>query len=180
MDKEPTAFGLSSEKLTHLLQIGSDISESDTQLALDQEKAELLRDRLDDTLPPDPATMKVLPRVPRGLRNTLGVLASEPIGELIQEPKTDIAVIKNIKDYSKKQSQSANCEVTYETTSIVYYAAIASGIVFHDSKITNFSYKDLERSFGVLSNKKWIPVDLRGLFRKASQYCKKKAESLPK
>ena len=174
MDKEPTAFGLSSEKLTHLLKIGSDINESDTQLALDQEKAELLHDRLDATLPPDPATMKALPKVPGGLRNTLGVLASEPIGQLIQEPKTKVEVIKNIKDYNKKLSQSADCEVAYETTSVVYYGAIASGLVFHDRKITNFSYKELERSFGVLSKKKWIPLDLRGLFRKASQYCKKK------
>lgn len=177
MDKEPTAFGLSTEKLTHLLRIGSDIGESDSELALDQEKAELLRDRLDDTLPLDSSIMKVLPKAPSGLRNTIGLLASEPIGKLIQEAKTDPAVIEKIKESSKKLSQSADSEATYEATSTIYYAAIASCIVFHDCKITKFSYKDLERSFGLLSKKSWIPRDLRSLFAKASQHCRGKKES---
>lgn len=172
MKKESTTFGLSLKKVVKLLNIGSDISTaaSDT----DQQKAGLLSDRLNETLPLFASTKEKLTKKLERLRRTIEALAGEPIGKLLQDPKTDIAIIRMIKDYGRKLSTHANSEDEHHASNTIYYAAIAHALVYYDLRITKFSYKDLQHSFCHLSQEKWIPEGLLGLFTKASKCCEAK------
>jgi hypothetical protein len=170
MKDESTTFGLSPKKVVDLLNIGTEAgaAASDTN----QQKADLLSDRLSETLPLYYSTEEKSSKRLRRLRQTIGVLAGEPIGKLLQDPKTDITVIRMTKGYGRKLSTRAKFEVEHQTANTIYYAAIAHALVCHDLKITKYSYTNMQQSFCHLSKENWIPKGLLDLFTKASEYCK--------
>lgn len=177
MDKKTKTFSLSPEKLAHLFTIGSDLRDTDFEINRNQKRAELLCDRLEESLPVDPAAVEVLPKALGRQRNTISAVVGDPIGKLLQDQKTDLTLLKKIKDYGKKLSKCADSESEHDTANAIYYAAIAGSILYHDRRISKFSYKDLGRSFKVWSQKNWIPQDLRNLFAEASQYCEDKIKT---
>lgn len=178
MKKKSTTFGLEPEQLASLLGIGSETRRLYRKSNPDQKKAEMLRRRLRGTLPLDKSQVEMLPAVLSHLCHTIGLLAGETNMDLLLNPDTDIYLIKRVKDYYKKLSRHAESEVEYETAKAVYFAAIASALVFHKLRITKFSYKNLKSLFASLLKKKWIPRDLAVLFNDARKYCKKKSTKL--
>ena len=176
MDKSPTKlFGLSGDKLNRLLKdcVGDGLcnDKGDTE----QHKAELLRDLLEDVLPTDPAVIEQMPTLLRQLYRELLPLAGDSLGSLLANTQTNISIIRKIKDYGKRVAASSDSEAAYETSGAIYYAAIASGLVFHDDKITGYSYEQLEQYFSSLADQKWIPPEIIQLFNKAREICKHKA-----
>jgi hypothetical protein len=174
VDKEPTTFSLNPEKLAHLFAVGSDVDKANEKMDTNQQKAMLLVNRLQEGLQVDPSTIDLLPEALGQHRDTIGKLTSESIGKLLKNTKTDITLLKKVKNYAKKLSRSANSEAEYETANVIYYAAIASSMIFHGRRITRFSYSDLGHSFDLLTELKWIPQDIFNLFKSASQQCKNK------
>jgi len=172
MKKEPTTFGVSLKKVVKLLNIGADMSETTDDI--ERQKADLLSDRLCDTLPlyysPEQKPSTKL----RRLGQTIAALAGEPVGKLLQDPKTDITIIRMTKDYARKLSAGATSEAEHHAANTIYYAAIAHALTHHDLKITKLSYQDLQDSFCQLSKEDWIPKNLRELFLEASKYCEAK------
>lgn len=176
MDKESTAFGLSSEQLAKLLNIGSDTNRANNGLDKEQKKAELLHDWLQATLPLDAAITKALPNILRRLCQELQPLAGKPFGELLKDPKTDITAIKKIKDYSKKMVGCAKSEAEHDVAAAIYYTAIANALIFHNQRITKFSYESLKNSFSTLTGHNWLTPDLAVLLKKASEFCQEKTK----
>lgn len=177
MDKESTTFGLSPEKLARLLKIGSDESQSETNAGQrEQKKARLLQDWLAATLPVDAVFVESLPRVLRRLYQELKPLGSRPFGTLLQDPEADMSVIKKIKDCSKKLVESAKSEAEHDAATAVYYAAIASALVFHDQRITSFSYVNLMNSFASLKEQSWLTAELVKLYGEAYDSCQEKIQ----
>ena len=172
MNKKSTTFGLSLKKVVDLLKIGT--NGNTTNEDPDQDKSDLLHDKLDEILPLYPSTKEKLARKLERLRHTIEILAGEPIGKLLQDPKTDITIIKIIKDYGRKLSTQANSEAEHHVSNTIYYAAIAHALVFYNMRITKFSFKDLQLSFCRLSQEKWIPKKLLDLFSEALKYCEVK------
>jgi hypothetical protein len=170
MKKGSSTYGLSIKKVVELLNIGSDVPviADDT----DQNKAQLLSDRLNETHPLYYSSEDKLSRKLKHLRHTIVVLAGEPIGKLLLDPGTDITIIKMIKDYCRKLSKCAKSEAEHHTANTIYYAAIAHALIFHNLKITRYTYKKLHESFYYLSKENWIPKWLLDLFIRASEYCK--------
>jgi len=185
MKKEPTTFGVSTKKVVKLLSIGLDDDKAPVEI--DQQKADLLSDRLNDTLPLYYSTeQKPASRLKR-LGQTIAALAGEPIGRLLQDPNTDISIIRMTKDYgrqlsigakseAKDRSVSTKSEAEHHTANTIYYAAIAHALIYHDLKITKLSYEDLQQSLYQLSEEDWIPIYLRELFTKASECSKKRVK----
>lgn len=169
MDKQPTTFGLSPTQLARLLKIGSDRRSTGEEVDEEQKKAELLHNWLAATLPLDAVLVKSLPTILRRLCQELRPLAGKPFGALLTDPSTDIAAIRKIKDFSKKMVRSVKSEAEHDVAATVYYAAIASAFVFHDQRITKFSYESLKNSFSALKEHTWLTPDLAGLFKKCLQ-----------
>jgi len=174
MEKHPTASGLSPEKLAKLWNIGSEADKTEKAVDQDGKKTELLRDWLAGSLPRLASEAKPQRREHVNLWSIVSSLTDLPINRLLQNPGTDLALLRKVKDYFKRLSGSAKSRTEYHVANTIYYAAIASALVFHDRRITKFSYKDLEEYFRRLDQENWIPEALRGLFTKACEYCRVK------
>jgi hypothetical protein len=177
MKKESTSFGLEPEQVQRLLNIGQDTKKPDKEMSGNQKKAEMLRRWLSQTLPLDKSQTDMLPAVLGQLCHTMGLLAGETIVSLLRSSSTDVSLIERIKRYGKELSSRAESKAEHEAATALYYAAIAHALVFHDERITQFSYKKLEASFSRLVKEKWISKELSVLFKIAGKYCKEKVKS---
>jgi hypothetical protein len=176
MAEESSTFGLSPEKLARLLNIGSDIGKTNDAINSEERKAELLQDWLTATLPLDAVLLESLPVILQRLCRQLQPHLGEQFKKVLKDPQTDILVIRKIKDYSKRFVTSARSEAEHDAATVIYFAAIASALLFHDIKITKFSYKTLDESFSKLIGEKWINADIAELFSQARLVCRKKSK----
>jgi hypothetical protein len=174
MAEESVTSGLGPNKLHDLLRIFSEVSAEEKQTDSDQRKAELLQDMLAETLPFEALTGRLSKHLTT-LCQVFGISSEESVGDLLSNPKTDVNLIKAIKDYFKKKSTSSKDE--HDVVNTIYYAAIAYALVIHNLKITKYSYRDLHKAFTIYTNVKWIQPVLFGLFGRACEYCQNKAKS---
>jgi len=84
--------------------------------------------------------------------------------------------IGSIRRRAKERAARADDENEYAVMTTIYFAAIASRIVFRGQRITTYSYESLQSSFGKLRRKPWMPSDLSELFQKAEEVCRSRAE----
>jgi len=173
MDKD-TTFGIKPEGLAGLLGIAmAGKSKAET----DRVAGELLRARLAGTLPLDTAVVDALPAIIGRLNKELVPLSGRPLGEVLADPNTDPKTIKMIKDFGKKLASRKDSDADHAAGVVIYYAAIASALLFRDEKITQHSFASLACSFDLLLNKPWMPTELSRHFSKARKLCKKEAKS---
>ena len=175
MDKKSRDFDLNRSQKSRLLSLG--ISSKPRKQSTDkvERKEDMLYDVLMRTLPVEPLVVESLPSVIKGLSHRLHSLAGQPIVELLKNPATDIDTIRKIKQYAKESGTATDSEDKKDVFLAVYYAAIASALLFHNEKITQHSYNDLEQFFSSFMEKDWIIEEIKGLFRKAWIHCKKTA-----
>ena len=173
MDKEAKDIELTGEQKTRLLSLGldSELAEADTDI--DEKKADMLYDVLSHPIPVDTSVINSLPPSLKGLCRRLRAVAGEPLGDLLQNPERGISVIKEIKEYAKRSGNSATSEIESDIFLVIYYGAIANALLFHNQKITQHSYKDLEQFFCSLTKKNWVLDELIYLFKKAHEHCQK-------
>jgi len=103
-------------------------------------------------------------------------LAGKSLLEVLLNPKSDAGLLQVIKDYSKSLSRSSTCEAEMAVATIIYYAALASLLIYHEKKITQYSYESLDESFALLMEKKWMAEELVELFSRARRICESKQE----
>ena len=175
MKEEPTASGLGPDKLHRLLQICSQSDPAEEQIDADHRKAELLQDYLAEALPVEVPTSHMSEQLTT-LCQISGIASEESIGNMLRHSKTDVNLLRRIRDRFKQRTKNADLE-TEQAATTIYYAAIAYALVMQNSKITKFSYKDLLDAFFRLADTKWIPPALSGLFEKACEYCRSKLEA---
>ena len=173
MSRDPTTTGLGRDKLKKILHICSEGDADGKEISLDEQRSELLLDWLAKPIPLDKPDSKVVPENLSKLCDISGLLSSDRLKDLIFSPETDISLLNKVKEYYKDLSNATNSKTEHDVATAIYYAAIASMLVFHDIKATTFSYKDLEKWFVVFSRKKWITKSLADLFERAYQHCKK-------
>jgi len=171
MDRESKDIELTGEQKTRLLSLGLDSEPAEDE---EEKKADLLYDVLSRPLPVDTSVVNSLPTALRGFCKRLSSVAGEPLGDLIQNPERGISVIEVIKEYAKQSGTSAKSEIESDIFLVIYYGAIANALLFHNQKITEHSYKDLEQFFCSFTQKDWVLDELTELFKKAQEYCREK------
>jgi len=175
MAKETSTFGLSSMKLVNLLKIAEETGLDQKKVDQQRVKTELLYDYLAHTLEVYRYAGEELPTKQSQLRNTINILSGESIGNLLQDHETEIGLIRMIKDYSSTLSKRAKSKTEHQVANTIYYAAIASALLFHGRRITRYKYENLEKSFSKLASEKWITKKLADLFVKAAEVSQEKA-----
>ena len=173
MNDESQDFDLSQKQKSRLLSLGLGSKPHKSSTEEIEQKMDMLYDVLTHTLPTDPSVVNSLPAVVRDLSSGLQSLAGNPIGDLVQDPTTDIATISRIKQYAKDMGTSADSEGKYDVFLVVYYAAIASALLFKHEKITQHSHKDLERFFLSFMKEDWVLDEIKDLLRKAHTHCER-------
>jgi hypothetical protein len=179
MDRESKTHDLRPEKLARLWDIGSDVhvEPADGVRSSDERCAELLHDWLAQQMPPDPAethaVVSVLPEALGQLCRRLRPFSGDSIGLLLTNADTDVRVLRRIKDHAKESGAAAASEIEREVALVVYFAAIASSLVFHQTRISQHSDKKLQIAFEALGMRNGVPSEIRSLFRKACRAGKK-------
>jgi len=177
MDKETTTFGLKSQKLAQLWNIRSEEEEGTNKDIKDKTKAELLCDRLAQKISIENFLAQILPKAFAETCKNIQPFTGNSYGVLLNDPLTEIIILKKIKEENKKLAQHKNSDIEYEIITVIYYAAIASALVYHDQKITSFSYDHLKDKYISLLNNTWLTADLRNLFQEALNSCSRKLQS---
>lgn len=170
-DSPKQDLSLTSEHKTRLLSLGLSPAEDLEDVDEDERRTDILYDMLAGTLPVSPLTKDALPPLLRGQSESLSSVAGQPIGELVQNPHTDISAIRRIKDFAKESGTAATSKVESDAFLVLYYAAIANALLFHDVKISRHSWTDLAQYFHSLTETTWVLPELKGFFLKAHTYC---------
>jgi len=172
--KEETTYGMSPERIARLLAIGLEKTDREDDLLATGTPAEALEDMMVGALPLDPAMPDSLPGVLKQPCEEMLASAGQTMSDFLLSPKTDLAVIKTLKDYGKELVRFGNREAWRAAATVIYYAAIASALAFHHQKITQRSYGKLQEAYADLEQKPWIPSELKDLFRKARKVCRQR------
>jgi hypothetical protein len=90
---------------------------------------------------------------------------------VLSDPDVDVAVVQQIKDHAKELAKGAQSDLQREVATMIYYAAIASALVYHDTVITKRAYGKLHQSFDKLRHKTWLGRGIGDLLRRASEIC---------
>ncbi|UCF15778.1 MAG: hypothetical protein JSW59_20475 [Phycisphaerales bacterium] len=183
MEDEPTTFGLSHKKLARLWKVGDDTPADQGEPTGDQERAELLRDRLAEHPPLDQTATRALPETLSHVLEKFAPFTGCSVGTLLLDPDTDPSVIWQIKDKYREIAESYPSEQERQVATTVYYAAIASALLFHEeslfreNRITTFSYSELEEHFSQLLDINWLTPDLASLFDRVRAICRERREA---
>jgi hypothetical protein len=173
--RKDSTLGLNPESLARLLGIALYFDSDEDKDSSTHPTAQLLKARLAGTLPLDTTVVEELPAILGQLRKNLMPLGGRTLGEIITDSKSDLGAIKKIRRYAKKMASRKRSEADRAVAVAIYYAAIASALVFHDMKITTHSYESLEVSFAKLINKPWMSTELNKLFVRALKLCRRRA-----
>jgi len=140
----------------------------------DETMGELLRSRLDRTWQDLPlgAMAGSASAVVQLLDGSDSGPQQRRLREVLTDPGSDLVVLRAIRKWAKQQAQHTDPTAEHVVALTIYFAAIANALVYHRARITTASYEALERSFGQLLEKHWMPGFLAQLFGRARQACK--------
>jgi len=164
--------GLRLDQLADVFSIGVD--DPDPVGGNDEGMAGLLREQLSCVLPRGSLLFDALVMMMGRLGCDVQSLAGRSLLEVLLSPQSDLGLLQAIKDCSKKMSFSLDSKMEAALATTIYYAALASALVHHDRKITQYSYDALDRSFTTFAAKKWIAPELAALFLRAGGICRDK------
>lgn len=166
---------LSPDRLRRLLGLTFDAEAQDAQAAAREAAARMLRVRLAGPLPAGAAAVDELQAVLR-LRKDLLPEGGRSLGEALLDGKASLGSLRGIKDYGKKLGSQRGSEAQHAVAVAIYYAAIASSLLFHRRRITSYSYEALVEWFGMLADKQWMTPELAAHFAKARDLCRRKTK----
>jgi hypothetical protein len=175
MDNQSTNK-LKPHQLARLLSISTEETDSVHIVCDDKATADLLQNKLTSTLPKDSFLLESLLLVMERLGFDMRERIGRPLGDVLLDPATDVSLLSAIKDYSKKFSSSLVSEAEMAVAITIYYAALASALLYHDKKITQYSYKALGQYFALLKKKKWMTPELIDLFSQANSICQNRRD----
>jgi len=172
-----TTSGLGSDKLAQLLRLGADEQNVGDPEDSERQKARQLAALLNRSVPAKAVVIQTLPAIMQQVCQALESLSTSHMDEVLLDPNSDVAVIEPIKSYAKQLTKSASTDVEREVALVLYYAAIASALVFHNKHITKNSTAKLGKSFKRLSALAWVDKKIVGLLKDATTLCAKQVIS---
>ena len=167
-----SVHGLRLDQLADVFSVGMD--DPDPAGGSMERMAGLLREQLSSTLPTSSLLFDALIMMMGRLGCDVQSLAGRSLLEVLLSPHTDVGLLQAIKDCSKKLSASLDSKAEATLATIIYYAALASALVHHNRKITQYSYDRLDRSFATFAAQEWIAPELTALFSRAGAICRDK------
>jgi hypothetical protein len=164
-------FDLTAEHKTQLLALGLSTQSGPGDEDETEMRMSLLYDMLRGRLPVARRTIDALPAELQSQGQDLRSVAGESIGELLQNPHVEIALIQKIKEHAKASGASAASQAESDAFLAVYYGAIAAALVYYGRRITKHSTEDLAQFFRTLEHKDWVLPELKTLFASAEKCC---------
>jgi hypothetical protein len=162
---------------TMMLQLVKSIFEKDSGNPVGpvDQQSEYFEEKMAAALPKDFFDQADLPDHLSVLCDISGISKNETFKSVIKNDKVELSLLVKMKDYFKELSSESSDEMEHQIYIAIYYAAIASALMYHDEKISSYSYEELAANFGRLSKEDWLPEYILKLYRKARTYCSQKA-----
>lgn len=171
MTGDDTTFGFNAEKLARLWAIGAQDDEPDTVGRTDQAKLELLLEGLAEKVPLDKDLTQTLSPAFVQLCGVLKPFVGHSYQALLNNPDTDVATFRRIKDLNKASATQAHAQGRREVLAVLYYAAIAGALVYHRQCISSLSFQHLSDRYRTYLEFAWLTPDIRILFEQALACC---------
>ena len=171
MNESSIPSDLSPEKVGRLLKIYTEREERADSTSSDQQKTLLLKSYLSDALPLSSQVLQSLPVLMQQIYSETSRLEGQSLYELLLDPNTALDHLRVVKELTKKKVDSAQTRDEKEVAEILYYAAIAAAVAFHDEKISKKSHEKLKEALEYLLSKEWIFTELKELFIAARNKC---------
>lgn len=168
-----STFGLTPVQLGRLLAVSAWTVDSADAMMEDQAKAMLLQEYLNRRLADEPSFVEEwrsgLNQPAAGIQSLL----NRSVKETLLDPQCDLAVLKAIKDHSKRLSAMVASGSQALIAATIYYGAVASAMVYHDQRISRYTYENLGARFLALTQRSWVDRELRELFALAAAACRR-------
>jgi hypothetical protein len=172
-----TTYGLRPDQMAGLFSVGSDDPDPHDREANNERMTHLLQEQLACTLPEGSLFCDALLMMMERLGWDLNSLSGQSLGQLLLSAQSDIELLKTIKDSSKTLLRDLDSHTDTALATVTYYAALASVLVHHDQKISQYSFEKLSESFAQLSEKQWMTEELVALYSKAQRICESRCKS---
>ena len=167
-----STHGLRPEQLFNLLSVGADKDLfCDNIMNSDEEVKEYFQSLIHRKVPKETSLVDSILIFLRESKAFGNSIIDHSLGEILNHSKTEIELLKTIKYYSKNIYQSTVSKGENSIAVAIYYAAIASGLVYHDMKISEHTYQTLKEAFSNLMNQPWMISDVKQLFSEAHKIC---------
>ena len=134
--------------------------------------AGMLQGRLARELPLELSVSDSLPAVLGRGCDELAPYRGRSMAGLLFDPDADVAALAALKQYAKQLAVRSRADVSRGVATTLYYAAIASALVFRATRITQHEPAALRRAFAALVERPWVPEDLKALFARARDACR--------
>lgn len=170
MEKKST-YGLRLDQMAGLFAMGADDPDPAAERSDDETLRDLLSELLTGTDPQKSLLRETLAMMVGGSPEGAAALADRPLGEVLLDPHSDMDLLGAIKETSKTLSCTLDSKTETALARTVYFAALASALVHHDTKITQNSYQTLAESLALLMDKRWMVPELVELFSRARRIC---------
>lgn len=131
--------------------------------------AKLLRERLRSPIPVERIAVESLQEALGRVRQEVLPLAGVPVGELLLDPCAEVTTLVTLKNCTKKLAARLDQpSAEYDAMVTIYFAAIASALVFHRRTISTHTPETLAHAFRKLKGQPWMAWELAELFTKAA------------
>lgn len=169
--EQKSTFGLKLNQMAGIFSLG--VSEPDpANDKRDSERmAALLQEQLASALARRSLLFDTLVMMLDQRGHDIRALAGRSLGEVLLSPRSNVALLRSIKDCCKELSERLDSQAESAVATTLYFAALAGALVHHDRKITQHSCEKLDESFALLIEKKWMDQRLTELFSRARRIC---------
>lgn len=176
MEKTST-YGLTLDQMANLFSMGREAPNPGDEKKGKQEMASLLREQLTCSLPRGTLFCDVLVMMMGQQGYETHSLTGKALGDVLLSDQTSITLLRAIKECAKRLSTTLDSPAEAALATTLYFAAVASALVWHDSRITQSSYEKLDESFGLLIEKPWMAEELVELFSRAKGICQSRRKT---
>ena len=169
--KKKSFSDLDKDILHNILKLCVENGSSEPEAEPDLRRSEMLEDLLAESLSNISHNQSLISKHLDSFCDISGLTESVSLRALLFCSDTDISILQKIRKQGKTLLHQAKTPEMQDVATTLYYAAIASALVFHNEKISKLSKDKIWQTLSILSEATWQPSDLVKLFKRAQKYC---------
>ena len=140
------------------------------------QRADLIIDKISEYLFEDIFENASLPNHLTALCRISGLSKNETLKKFIKNDKVELWLLIEMKAYFKELCSKCSDKTEHEIYNVTCYAVIACALLYHQKRISNYSYKQLANRFSRFLKEEWLPDYILILFKQAQKQAEKKVK----
>lgn len=169
--KNTSTYGLKLTQMAELFALGREDPDPLHEGDRYRDVADLLREQLTCSLPKGTIFCDVLVMTMKQQGCDTTRLEGQSLGDVLLNNRADIDTLRALKEGAKILAANLDSQVETALATCLYFAALASALIFHDRKLTRHSDTKLQESFSMMIEKHWMTPELVPLFSQAQNLC---------